>query len=45
MLHSTMWCAVKKEHVQKVIVVEMRLLGWMSGDNVRDKLRNEFILQ
>lgn len=43
MLYGIECWAVKKEHAQKVNVVELRLLTWMSSNTLRDKLRNEFI--
>jgi len=35
---------VKRYHVQKMSVAEMRILRWMCGKTRRDKVRNENIL-
>ena len=43
MLYGTECWAVKKQHVQKMSVVEMRMLRWMSGKIRMDKIRNEHI--
>nr|XP_009795963.1 PREDICTED: uncharacterized protein LOC104242585 [Nicotiana sylvestris]XP_016467879.1 PREDICTED: uncharacterized protein LOC107790467 [Nicotiana tabacum] len=34
---------VKKSHVQKMIVAEMRMLRWMCGHTRKDRIRNEVI--
>ena len=43
MLYGTECWAVKKQHVQKMSVAEMRMLRWMSGKTRMDKIRNERI--
>uniref|UniRef100_M1C832 Reverse transcriptase n=1 Tax=Solanum tuberosum TaxID=4113 RepID=M1C832_SOLTU len=35
---------VKNSHVQKLRVAEMRMSGWMCGYTMRDRIRNEVIL-
>lgn len=34
---------VKKQHVYKISVIEMRLLGWISGNTSKDRIQNEEI--
>ena len=34
---------VKKQRPQKMSMAEMEMLRWMSGINIKDQLRNEFI--
>ena len=41
MLYGTECWAVKKQYVNKMNVVEMRMLRWMCGKTKRDKVRNE----
>ena len=43
MLYNTECWAVKKQHVSKMNVAEMRMLRWMSGKIRRDMIRNEQI--
>ncbi len=45
LLYGTECWASKKEHVQKVGVTEMRMLRWMCGNTLRDRIRNEVIRQ
>ena len=42
-LYDTEYWAVKKQYVSKVNVAEMRMLRWMCGKTMRDKIRNEQI--
>ena len=35
--------AIKRNHVQKMSVIELRMLHWMCGNTQRDKVRNEDI--
>ena len=34
---------MKEKHKMKLSVAEMRMLRWMSGFTLRDKMRNEYI--
>lgn len=34
---------IKKVQVRKMMVAEMRMIRWMCGDTMRDKIRNQFI--
>lgn len=43
MLCGTQCWEANKQHVQKMSVVEMRMLRWMSGMVRNDRIRNEFI--
>ena len=43
MLYGTECCAIKRYHVQKISVAEMRMLCWMCGNVRRYKVRNEDI--
>ena len=43
MLYGTKCWAIKKQHVRKINVTEMRMLRWMCGKIWRDKIRNERI--
>ncbi|XP_070057395.1 uncharacterized protein [Nicotiana tomentosiformis] len=43
MLYGAECWPVKKSHVQKLKVAEMRMLRWMCGHTRRDKIRNEYI--
>ena len=36
-------CWDSKEHIQKVGVTEMRMLRWMCGNTLQDRIRNEDI--
>ncbi|XP_059298098.1 uncharacterized protein LOC132050750 [Lycium ferocissimum] len=42
-LYGTECWPVKKAHVQKMKVAEMRMLIWMCGHTRRDRIRNEVI--
>ena len=42
MLYETE-CWATKEHVDKMSVIEMRMLRWMSGKTRKDRVRNEYI--
>ena len=41
MLYGTERWVVKKQYVSKMNVAEMRMLRWMCGKTMRDKIRNE----
>ncbi|XP_070055544.1 uncharacterized protein [Nicotiana tomentosiformis] len=43
MLYGVECCPVKKSHVQKMKVAEMRMLRWMCGHTRKDRIRNEVI--
>ena len=43
MLYGTECWAVKKQYVSKMNVAEMRMLRWMCGKTMKDKIRNERI--
>ena len=43
LLYGTKCWAIKKQHTQKISVVEMRILKWMCGKTRMDKVRNEDI--
>ncbi|XP_070057688.1 uncharacterized protein [Nicotiana tomentosiformis] len=43
MLYGAECWTVKKSHVQKMKVAEMRMLRWMCGHTRKDKIRNEVI--
>ena len=38
-------CWANKKHIQKISVVEMKMLRWMCGKTIMDKVRNEDIRQ
>lgn len=42
-LHSCYGWGVKNQHENKVSVLEMRMLRWLSGKIRRDKIRNDDI--
>ena len=41
LLYGTECWAYKKEHIQKLGVTEMRMLRWMCGNTLRDRIKNE----
>ncbi|MCX8759408.1 reverse transcriptase domain-containing protein [Vibrio parahaemolyticus] len=43
LLYGSECWTVKHDHTQKIHVAEMRMLRWMSGNTIRDKLKNDFI--
>ena len=43
MLYGSECWAIKKQHVQKMSVAEMRMLRWSCGYTLRDRIRNESI--
>jgi len=43
LLYSTECWAVKSQHETQVSVAEMRMLRWMSGKTMHDRIRNDFI--
>ncbi|KAK4350932.1 hypothetical protein RND71_030245 [Anisodus tanguticus] len=43
MLYKAECWSVKTSHIQKMKVVEMRMLRWMCGHTMRDRIRNEDI--
>ena len=43
LMYGTECWATKRCHIQKMSVAEMRMLRWMSGNTMRDKVRNEII--
>ena len=43
LLYCTECWAIKRHHVQKMSVAEMRMLCWMCVNTKRDKVRNEDI--
>jgi len=43
LLYGTECWASKKEHIKKMEVTEMRMLRWMCGNTLRDRIRNEVI--
>ena len=43
MLYGTECWAVKKQYVSKMNIAEMRMLRWMCGKTIRDKIKNEHI--
>ena len=44
MLHDGECWPIKKLQVKKLLVVEMRMLSWISGHNLLDRVQNEDIL-
>ena len=43
-MYKSMFWPVKKSHIQKMKVVEMKIFRWMCGHNRSDDIRNEDIL-
>lgn len=43
MFYGFEYWAIKKQHTQNMSVGEMRRLQWMSGNTVRDRIKNECI--
>ncbi|XP_021725624.1 uncharacterized protein LOC110692850 [Chenopodium quinoa] len=43
LLYGTKCWASKKEHIKKMEVIEMRMLRWICGNTLRDRIRNEVI--
>lgn len=43
MLYGTECWAIKKQHISKMSVAEMRMLRWMCGKTRKDRIRNECI--
>ena len=43
MLYGTEYQAVKKKHIHKISVAEMRMLRWISGSTKKDVIQNEEI--
>jgi hypothetical protein len=43
MLYGSECWAVRRDHIQKLCVAEMRMLRWMCGKTRKDKVRNEYI--
>ena len=43
MLYGSKCWAIKKQHISKISVIEMRMLRWMSGHARMDRIRNEVI--
>ena len=43
MLYGTECWAAKKQHMNKINVAEMRMLRWMCGKTLRDRIKNENI--
>ena len=41
MLYGTKCWVVKKQHIYKMSVVEMRRLRWISGNTPKDRIQNE----
>ena len=42
-LYGTECWAIKKQYVSKMNIAKMRMLRWMCGKTMRDKIRNEWI--
>ncbi len=40
---SECW-AVKKQYIHKMIVAEMRILRWISGNTRKDRIQNEIFV-
>ena len=40
-MYGTKGWAVKKQHVHKISVVEMRMLRWINGNTRKDKIQNK----
>jgi len=36
-------CQATKQHVQKLSAAKMRMLKWMSGNTLKDRIKNEYI--
>ena len=43
LLYGTECWAAKRHHIQKMSVAEMRMLRWMCGNTIKDKIQNEEI--
>ena len=43
MLYGIECWAIKKQHISKMSVAEMRMLRWMCGKTRKDRIRNEHI--
>jgi hypothetical protein len=43
LLYGSECWTIKHDHMQKINVAEMRMLRWMSGNTIKDKLKNDFI--
>jgi hypothetical protein len=43
MLYGTEYWAVKKKHIHKISVAEIRMLRWISGSTKKDVIQNEEI--
>jgi hypothetical protein len=45
MLYGTEYWAAKTQHTHRMKVAEMRMLRWICGYTIKDKIRNEVIRQ
>lgn len=41
MLYLSKFRAIKKQHLQKLSIAEIKMLNWMSGNTLNDRMKNE----
>ena len=42
MTHETEYWPIKKQHIHKIDIVEIKMLRWMYGKSRKNKIRNEY---